>query len=707
MPARRLAPALSLLGLLQGAAASAQEPAEEVVEVTDRYPSAVPPGRAASVVGREELAERLPRSAPAALHWEPGVYIQQTAHGQASAFVRGRTGQQTVLLFDGIRLNNATWRQGPNQYFFTVDARSIHRIEVMRGGASTRYGSDAIGGVIAAHPITPRLGAPGLEAHPAVSARAATADDELGGRAQLELRGERVGFLGGAGYRDVGRLESGGPITSPATGQPPEVPRLEADGRTQLGTGFRELASDARLVLALGPSLLLTAAAYDYRQLDAPRTDQCPPPQAPFDHCLTYDEQFRTLGYLRADGGLGAPAAAFHATLSVQRQHERRTQARPQSFVENGGRDDVLTLGGTVQAETAPLAGGAVLRYGGDLYHDRVGSDAWLTFTDVRQVVTQSRGQYLSGSRYTAGGAWLEAQLPAAPGLVARAGGRASAIRVTAPADPESGSARVDRTFAPVAGSAGLEWQAHPALALLAGADLSFRAPNLDDLTSRQQTGPGFQFENPRLGPERALSVEAGLRGGGESIRVEAWVFHASMWDAITRSPRDPAACPPATPQCQASWSRLQLENLDGAASLFGAEGSLLLTPIRTLRARLTVAWARGEDARGEPLSRVPPANGSAELRWSDERLGLSAGAGVRWALLQDRLAPSDRSDARIPTGGTPGYVVVEARLGYQLRERLQAQLVLENLGDAAYRHHGSSTNGAGRGMVLQVELAH
>jgi len=36
--------------------------------------------------------------------------VQQTAHAQASAYLRGLTGQQTVLVFDGVRLNTSTWR---------------------------------------------------------------------------------------------------------------------------------------------------------------------------------------------------------------------------------------------------------------------------------------------------------------------------------------------------------------------------------------------------------------------------------------------------------------------------------------------------------------------------------------------------------------------------------------------------------------------
>ena len=48
----------------------------------------------------------------------------------------------------GVRLNNGTFRQGPSQYLATVDPQTIQQIEVVRGAASSLYGSDAIGGVV-------------------------------------------------------------------------------------------------------------------------------------------------------------------------------------------------------------------------------------------------------------------------------------------------------------------------------------------------------------------------------------------------------------------------------------------------------------------------------------------------------------------------------------------------------------------------------
>jgi iron complex outermembrane receptor protein/hemoglobin/transferrin/lactoferrin receptor protein len=132
---------------------------------------------------------------------------------------------------------------------------------------------------------------------------------------------------------------------------------------------------------------------------------------------------------------------------------------------------------------------------------------------------------------------------------------------------------------------------------------------------------------------------------------------------------------------------------------------------------RATLAWAWGEgpnpaerpddpDVPYEetlPLSRVPPLNGTVELRWRSA-IGFYAGAALRWALMQDRLALQDLSDPRIPVGGTPGFAVLDLSAGFRWRRNLLVALVLENATDAAYRYHGSSVNGPGRGLLLTVE---
>lgn len=696
------------------------------VRVGPRRPEASQPDRASSIVTRQELEQRLPRSAPDALKGEPGVYLQQTAHGQGSPYLRGLTGQQTVMFFDGVRINNSTFRQGPNQYFFTIDSRTIQQLEIVRGSASTRYGSDALGGALLATPIEPRMerGAKPWIVHPRAMTRFTTADAEMGGRAQIDLsyRG-KLGILVGAGYRDVGQLRSGGRVIAPATGRTQKVPPVfEADDRTQAGTGFRELTSDARIVWQPRRRHRFTLGYYDYRQFDAPRTDKCPPATAPEDECLVYLQQFRTLAYGTYEGTGGHPAAeTIRATLSYGNQHERRRyRIGGGSFTENHGDDDVHSLGTSLRAQTHrfDLAPWVSLqgRYGTDAYLDLIDSQGWIYFRDVGIRFDQTRGQYLDGGRYLTSGLWAEAELELAETVLLRGGGRGALVHAQAPGDPETESATIDSTWGTAVGNAGLGVRAVPWLSFHLNLDQGFRAPNLDDLTSRQQTGPGFQYENPDLDPERSLSTEVGMKVDHPWVELQVWGYQTRIRDFIDRAPRTADECPNNALGCSGSQTVFQLVNLDGFAYVRGTEADLRIYLPLDLRLRGTVSYAWGEGPNPiaatsadqpatRPLSRIPPLNGMAEAGWRGGKTGLYLFGAMRWAGAQTRLALADMDDVRIPDGGTPGYVVFDVRAGYRLDPYLLVAMVVENLGDVAYRHHGSSVNGPGRGLTLQLEF--
>jgi outer membrane receptor protein involved in Fe transport len=682
-------------------------------------------GRAEDTVSREQLETQLPRSAPDALRDVPGVSVQQTAHGQASPYVRGLTGQQVVHLFDGVRLNNGIYRQGPNQYFFTVDSLTLDRLEVVRGSAGTRWGSDALGGAILAVPRerAPDASLSGVRILPRLMSRFRSADLEIGGRAELEMDlGDRVALLGGVGFRLVDLLQSGGVVGSPVDGARARVPRFteELEGRpvdewrTQAGTGFDEIAFDARLLLRVAPRLRLVAALYGYRQLDAPRTDRCPAPEAPTDECLRIDEQFRTLAYVALRGDAGENMRDVDLTLSYQRHHELRSQDRPRSFARNDWRDDVDTYGAAFSAATDRLAldrqATVRVRYGADAYVDRLRSSAFHSLTDLGLTMQLTRGQYLDHSTFATGGAFAWLELDAAPWLTVESGGRAAFAGARAPGDPESGTRSVASDFGALVGRASVRVRPIPELAITANVDQGFRAPNLDDLTSRQQTGPGFQFENPDLRAERSTSVELGARVRLPFLSLDAWVFATLLEDAITRVPRESRACPPLTLQCEASRTRFSLENAAGLGTIFGAEASAtaFLPEGVTVRASVTYAWGEGPSAIDDtrvPFSRIPPLHGSLEGRWRHAESGAYAGAILRWAATQDRLAPSDTADARIPAGGTPGWATMDLMAGWRLEDRVLLALVVENLFDVAYRVHGSSINAPGIGVMTSASF--
>ncbi len=153
--------------------------------------------------------------------------MQKTNHGGGSPFLRGLTGNQTLLLVDGIRLSNATTRYGPNQYFNTIDVFSIEKIEVLRGSGSVQYGSDAIGGTIQAFSHEPVITEKPTWGGDFLT-RIATQGMEQSLHGAVKYSNKKVAFRVGATWRNFGDLVGG-----------------DTTGR-QIPTGYKEIDFDLK-----------------------------------------------------------------------------------------------------------------------------------------------------------------------------------------------------------------------------------------------------------------------------------------------------------------------------------------------------------------------------------------------------------------------------------------------------------------------------
>ncbi len=100
---------------------------------------------AASVREGEELARRQAGDFEALIGDIPGLTIDGGPRGiSQEPNIRGFRDEQIVLRFDGGRMNFGQAHRGR----FFIDPSLVQRVEVVRGGGSTLYGSGALGGVI-------------------------------------------------------------------------------------------------------------------------------------------------------------------------------------------------------------------------------------------------------------------------------------------------------------------------------------------------------------------------------------------------------------------------------------------------------------------------------------------------------------------------------------------------------------------------------
>lgn len=105
--------------------------------------------RPAYVIDREEIEAQNARTVREALRFLPGILPDGTTGTEINAlsgqFIRGSNSSQVLILIDGRPVNNLG-NGGFDLSEITTDI--VERIEVVPGGGSTLYGSDAIGGII-------------------------------------------------------------------------------------------------------------------------------------------------------------------------------------------------------------------------------------------------------------------------------------------------------------------------------------------------------------------------------------------------------------------------------------------------------------------------------------------------------------------------------------------------------------------------------
>lgn len=661
---------------------------EVIITATRSENSASKVPAAVKTLDQKQIAERLVRTFPEALRETPGVMIQKTSNGQGSPFIRGFTGFRNLMLIDGIRFNNSTFREGPNQYWNTIDPQSLSRMEVLPSQGGTLYGSDAIGGTVNAFTkdsgyLSEAEG--GFFAHGQADYRHSTAEHSNVEHFESSIgEGQQWGLHIGATLSQFGDVTDG-------------------SGRRQPHTGYDNWAFDVRLDVALDDHWTFTAVHQQARQNDAWRTHATTSgvsfagTAVGTDRIRLFDQE-RSLSYLRLAGNdLNSFIDAASLTISLQ------TAGEEQFRVTGGGATtfqdvDVSTLGVDLQFESLSPIGKLV--YGIDYYHDWLETDGANNFA----------GSVADDSSYDLLGIFLQDEIDLGDRVHLFIGGRFTHIR----ADAGKFQARNPTTGAVVGrGSYSNEYQNFSASArfivdldeedhyqLYGGVSQAFRAPNMSDLTRDDFSQSGvFEIPSPGLSPETYLTLEVGLKAQTASLTTSLGYFYTRIEDMIIR--RVITAGTPITVS-KANGGDGYMQGVEFAArwqmdphwSLFGH-----------------IAWVEGEadqfignttQKRREPLGKIAPLVGLAGVRWQTmdsrfwtEFVCLTYGEA-------GRLNAADMADTqRVPQNGTPSFWLVSLRGGCKVNEHLILTASLDNLLNETYRYHGSGSNEPGFGATL------
>jgi hemoglobin/transferrin/lactoferrin receptor protein len=627
-----------------------------------------------SVITRRELESRLPRTTPEALMDAAGVFVQKTNHGGGSPYLRGLVGNQILVLVDGVRLNNATYRLGPNQYLNTLDPATIERIEVVRGTGSVLYGTDALGGVVHIVTRTPTPRGDGWFVDARSTVKSAAGTPERSARVELEAGRGRVAWLGGVSVKAFGDLRAGGDLGIRAP------------------SAYDEADADLKLRWEVSARQSMTLSAQRTRQENVGRFDQVA--QRGF-ASWTFDPQERWLGSLTYTHDLEAAGIQrVTAVLGAQRTREERRYQRTGSLVETVERDVVRVFSGSFDVAWRTFAGWRIAS-GVDLTVDHIDSSR----TDADRLTTAvvaRRGLYADDAE--AGSAAIFTQVQREFGRVHVEGGLRYAryqVRSSAP------------TFGPftlmsdaLVGQGGLSIAATPTLHPYATVWQGFRAPNVDDVSALGSFDFGVEVPTRTLRPETSLGAEVGLKWRTPRVQGSAGIYRMGLRDLIERSRGTWLG--QSTYEGQAVYVR---DNV-GKAYVRGVEVDAAVTLTSSVSLDGSVTQTYGQQVtRGEPMRRIPPVHGGLGVVWRphDRRPWVE----VRWhgATRQDRLASGDRDDHRIAPGGTAAWHTLAVRVGWRAADAIELIGAIENGLDQPYRTHGSGIDGAGRTLWLGAHV--
>ncbi|MGB0984453.1 MAG: TonB-dependent receptor, partial [Saprospiraceae bacterium] len=141
-----------------------------------------------------------------------GVFVQRSQMGGGSPIIRGFEANKLLIVVDGVRLNNAIYRNGHLQNVITIDNSMLERTEIIQGPSSVIYGSDALGGVMHFISKDPRLALQkgGKEVFDGSAyARYSSANNERAAHLDFNYGTEKLALLSSLTYSDFSDLRVG------------------------------------------------------------------------------------------------------------------------------------------------------------------------------------------------------------------------------------------------------------------------------------------------------------------------------------------------------------------------------------------------------------------------------------------------------------------------------------------------------------------
>ncbi len=671
------------------------------------------------------------------------VFIQKSQMGGGSPVIRGFEANKVLLVVDGVRMNNAIYREGHIQNSITLDNSILEQAEVIYGPGSLIYGSDALGGVVHFRTRDPKVlfnyDKP-YELKTNANVRFSSANLEKSIHLDFDYATQKWGSVTSVTYANYDDLRAGAnrPDEYPDLGKRDYyVLRLEnqdqrlqnSDPNIQKGTGYSQLDFLQKIKFQPSEKKYYIFNLQYSTSSDVPRYDMLNDTLSSAEDLKWaewyYGPQNRFLASLKIKS---LKSTAFYDKSTVigayQRIDEDRFNRKYYSSHRTFNTEDVHVFSFTTDLEKGLGENkNHMLSYGIDLAYNKVFSKAGNINVRTSAVNDKEFTRYPSDfSTMTTGGAYINYRWRNRDSTINfTAGARYSYVELFAKYKeddliewPETYVADgVSTQNEELTYASGLTFNTKNGFQLHLLGATAFRSPNINDFAINRVKDGNVLVPNVELIPEKALNGEItlgkvfGKRAETGRYKISVTGFYTHLEDAIIRS--DATFFGDSTLWAEDSYKVVQKNINANSAYVGGVSGNIVFDFNKNWRLSSSINLVKGRsfiDSLEQPLAHIPPMYGRTSLLFKTNKIQLEAVVRYNDAKPLSEYGPAgsaDNEDEAIPGVGTLGWTTYNFYSSYKFNDRLSFNFAVENILDTHYRPFASGVSAAGRNFIVSM----
>lgn len=691
-----------------------------------------------SIIDKNDIKMLNPQTSGDALNNSGDIFLQKSQMGGGSPIIRGFEANKVLIVLDGVRLNNAIYRNGHLQNVISIDNAVLDRVEIHHGPASVMYGSDALGGVMHFFTKKPLLRPKGAKKIVDVNTygRFSTANFEGTGHVDFNVGNSKVASLTSvtfSAFQDLraGRLKSDTAMAKywnryfyAERGDSMDVVRINENPNVQLGTAYSQLDVLQKLRYKPTEKLDILLNIQYSTTSDVPRYDQLTEGEVIFSNNQitsqklkfaewSYGPQQRLFGALSANYADDSLSVFnnMNITLAAQKIDEDRITRRFGDPLRRIQQEDVYVF--SLNADfIKKFKNKSKLLYGVEATHNIVNSS--VETVNIETLESSSRG---IGTRYPDGGSTMSTT-----GVYGsyrlKLGNRANIITGIRYSFTHWQANFLDTSLYSLpyseissnnhalTGSLALAWDIGRGFQLNGMVSNAFRPPNIDDAGKIRAKGDEVTVPNPDLKSEKAINMEFTFaKQFGKVVKLSGTFFYTYLFDALVQ--QDFELNGVDSLYYDGSFKTINSNINAGQGYILGFSGNVAIEFNKFTYLKAGINYTEGKvvkDRNLEPLAHIPPLYGQLSFGYRNKifqtRMMLRFNGDK---LLKNYSEDSSENLEKALPIGTPAWFTINIYTSFQLGKVFSLHLGLENLLDWHYRPYSSGVSASGQNVIVTL----